>query len=100
MSYSRATHAHPQSPTADASYFPPQGENGTGHPFRYSREQILGLYDEDKVRDVPIELRELLEQGGVLVSKQPVKPIGLRELTEVEKKVSNLSLGSGYHRSC
>jgi hypothetical protein len=29
----------------------------------------------------------MLEDGGVLVSKNVVKPIGLREQTEVEKKV-------------
>jgi PERQ amino acid-rich with GYF domain-containing protein len=91
LSYSRATYT-PQSPNvADTSYFPDQDHNpGNPHPFRYSRDQILGLYDENKFKDVPMELLDLLDQNGILVSKQPVKPVGLRELTEGEKKVSQL----------
>ena len=92
LSYSRATYA-PQSPgVADTSYFPDQDVNpGNPHPFRYSRDQILGLYDENKFKDVPMELLDLLDQNGILVSKLPVKPVGLRELTEGEKKVSPVS---------
>jgi PERQ amino acid-rich with GYF domain-containing protein len=92
LSYSRATHT-PTTPgfPADSSYFPytePNGHaNGNPHPFRYSREQMLGLWDEEKVRNTPIELVDMLENGGVLVSKTVVRPIGLREPTENEKKV-------------
>lgn len=90
LSYSRATHTPttPGFPT-DSSYFPYTEPNGHGekpHPFRYSREQILGLWDEEKVRDTPIELVDLGD-GGVLVSKTVIRPIGLRELTDQEKKV-------------
>ena len=90
-SYSRATHtpASPSYPT-DGSYFPTD-DNGTSpnpHPFRYSREQILGLYDEDKFKSTPIELVELLEQKSVLVSPHINRPIAMRELTDTEKKVS------------
>ena len=49
---------------------------------------MLALWDEEKVRDPPIELSDLLESGGVLVSQEVVKPVGLRDLTELEKKVS------------
>jgi PERQ amino acid-rich with GYF domain-containing protein len=95
LSYSRVTHT-PVSPAfpTDGSYFPhsdQNGENGHGgnpHPFRYSREQILGLWDEEKVREKPIELMELHEGGAILVSKSLVRPIGLRELSDIEKKVS------------
>jgi PERQ amino acid-rich with GYF domain-containing protein len=92
MSYSRATHtpASPSFPT-DGSYFPTD-DNGASlnpHPFRYSREQILGLYDEDKFKSTPIELVELLEQGSVLVSPHINRPIAMRELTDAEKKASD-----------
>lgn len=93
LSYSRITNASqsPQSPSfpSDGGFSP--YENGNGHPFRYSRDQILALWDEEKVKEVPIELAELMEHGGVLVSREAVKPIGLRELSDVEKKVSQSS---------
>ncbi|WVQ93228.1 hypothetical protein IAU59_000293 [Kwoniella sp. CBS 9459] len=93
LSYSRVTHT-PLSPNfpQDASYFPytePNNqqniENGA-HPFRYSRDQILALFDESKFKDRPIELVELAE-GGVLVSKSVNRPVGLRDLSEIEKKL-------------
>lgn len=95
LSYSRATHTPttPGFPT-DSSYFPYTEPNGSGangelsHPFRYSRDQILGLWDEQKVRKMPIELVDMLEGGGVLASRDVVRPNGLRELTDIEKKVS------------
>lgn len=92
MSYSRATHtpASPGFPT-DGSYFPSPDANGTSlnpYPFRYSREQILNLFDEDKVKGTPIELVSLLEQGSVLVAPHANRPIGMRELNETEKKAS------------
>jgi PERQ amino acid-rich with GYF domain-containing protein len=92
MSYSRATHtpASPSFPT-DGSYFPTDdnGASPNPHPFRYSREQILGLYDEEKFKTTPIELVELLEQGSVLVSPHINRPIAMRDLTEAEKKASH-----------
>ncbi|WWC91225.1 uncharacterized protein L201_006167 [Kwoniella dendrophila CBS 6074] len=104
LSYSRVTHT-PQSPNFpnDASYFPYQEpnntlngggpkENGTSHPFRYSREQILNLFDENKFKERPIELVEMAE-GGVLVSKAVNRPIGLRDLSDIEKKL----LASSVH---
>jgi len=91
LSYSRATHTAvaPNSP-AETSY---QNGDLTGngesnpYPFRYSREQILALWDEDKVKETPIELAGMLDSGGVHVSKKVAKPVGLRDLAEVEKKV-------------
>lgn len=100
MTYSRVTHT-PLSPgfPADGSYFPSSdgGVNGGDtrpHPFRYSRDQILALWEEDKVKDTPFELAEMLESGGVLVSKSVTKPIGLRELSETEKKASCVELSN------
>lgn len=49
---------------------------------------MLGLWDEEKVRNTPIELVDMLENGGVLVSKSVIRPIGLRDLNETERKVS------------
>ncbi|OCF39763.1 hypothetical protein I317_06425 [Kwoniella heveanensis CBS 569] len=99
LSYSRVTHT-PLSPNfpQDASYFPytepninqQNTENGA-HPFRYSRDQILALFDESKFKDRPIELVELAE-GGVLVAKSVNKPVGLRDLSEVEKKLLATSI--------
>ncbi|WRT69040.1 uncharacterized protein IL334_006023 [Kwoniella shivajii] len=98
LSYSRVTHT-PLSPSfpPDASYFPyqePNGiqENGTAHPFRYSREQILALFDESKFKERPIELVEMAEGGGVLVSKAVNRPVGLRDHTEIEKKLLSTSI--------
>ncbi|WVR09078.1 hypothetical protein IAU60_006139 [Kwoniella sp. DSM 27419] len=97
LSYSRVTHT-PLSPSfpGDASYFPYQEpnlnkENGA-HPFRYSREQILALFDESKYKETPIELVEMAEGGGVLVSKSMNRPVGLRDLTDIEKKLLATSI--------
>ncbi|WOO84946.1 GYF domain-containing protein mpd2 [Vanrija pseudolonga] len=93
LSYSRVTHT-PASPSyAGEGYFPyagdaPNGGGDGGPPFRYSREQILAVWDEDKFKDRPIELVKMAESGGVLVSKDIVKPQGLRELSELEKRVT------------
>lgn len=85
LSYSRAAHT-PQSPSfPEHSYFPPPGE--AEHPFRYSKAQILGQWDEAKVQERPIEFMQMAEEGSVLVSKSVVRPAGLREPTELEKKV-------------
>jgi len=95
LSYSRATHTPTTAgfPT-DSSYFPYDESNGSringemSHPFRYSRDHILGLWDEQKVSKMPIELVDMLEGGGVLASRDVVRPNGLRELSDIEKKVS------------
>lgn len=92
MSYSRATHT-PASPgfPNDGSYFPASDrQNGSApgpHPFRYTREQILGLYDEEKFKGMPIEFVDLLDRGLSVVATQPRRPLGMREVTEAEKKV-------------
>ncbi|WVF65563.1 hypothetical protein IAT40_000292 [Kwoniella sp. CBS 6097] len=98
LSYSRVTHT-PLSPNfpQDASYFPytePNNQQNTengAHPFRYSRDQILALFDESKFKERPIELVELAE-GGVLVSKSVNRPVGLRDLSEIEKKLLATSI--------
>jgi PERQ amino acid-rich with GYF domain-containing protein len=91
LSYSRITN-NPILPS-----FPPEngyytgqtdGVEGGGKPFQYTPEQIFALYDEEKVRERPIELVDLAENGGALVSKSVVRPVGMRDLTEIEKKVS------------
>lgn len=92
MSYSRATHtpASPGFPT-DGSYFPSSDRaNGSArdpYPFRYTREQIMGLYDEEKFKGMPIEFVDLLDRGLSVVAPQPRRPLGMRELSEAEKKV-------------
>ncbi|OWZ70991.1 hypothetical protein AYX14_03615 [Cryptococcus neoformans] len=90
LSYSRVTHT-PSSPNvATDGYFPNQDLNGgmvNPHPFRYSREQILSLFDESKFKERPIELVEMAEGGGVLVSQSVNRPVGMRDLTDTEKKI-------------
>ncbi|OXG22932.1 cytoplasmic protein [Cryptococcus neoformans Ze90-1] len=90
LSYSRVTHT-PSSPNvATDGYFPDQDLNGgmvNPHPFRYSREQILSLFDESKFKERPIELVEMAEGGGVLVSQSVNRPVGMRDLTDTEKKI-------------
>lgn len=93
LSYSRVTHT-PASPSVPGDgYFPYPGGEGHGEadpspfPFRYSRDQILAVWDEEKVKERPIELLQLAESGAVIVSPKVVKPVGLRELSELEKKV-------------
>ncbi|WVQ81229.1 hypothetical protein IAT38_003351 [Cryptococcus sp. DSM 104549] len=91
LSYSRVTHT-PLSPgvPGDGSYFPNQDANGgepNAHPFRYSREQILALFDEAKFKERPIELVDVADGPAVLVSKSVNRPVGFRELTDVEKKL-------------
>lgn len=90
LSYSRVTHT-PSSPNvATEGYFPNQDLNGgevNAHPFKYSREQILGLFDESKFKKRPIELVEMAEGAGVLVSLSLNRPVSMRDLTDAEKKV-------------
>lgn len=89
LSYSKITTASsPLSPSfpAENGYFP-HAARGDAHPFRYGRDEILALWDEERVKEVPIELAELLEHAGVLVSKDAVKPVGMRDINDVEKKV-------------
>lgn len=75
-------------------------------PFRYSRETMLALFDEDKIRERPLELMEWAmvrsnnsghagkENEGVtsiILSDKAGIPMGLVEWTAEEKKVSRPS---------
>jgi PERQ amino acid-rich with GYF domain-containing protein len=92
LSYSRVTHK-PASPTPEY-YYAEGGADASPspYPFRYSREEILAVWDEDKVRERPIELLQLADSGAVIVSQSVVKPVGLRDLSELEKKVSKKNI--------
>ncbi len=57
-------------------------------PFRYSKEAMLALYDSAAVKNRPLELMELVEGGGVVLSEKPNVPFGLTEWNEEDKKVS------------
>jgi PERQ amino acid-rich with GYF domain-containing protein len=78
------------------------GDN-KARPFRYSREALLALFDEEKVRERPLELMEWAmhpnnnsghagaEEGGIasiILSDKAGIPMGLVEWTSEEKKVS------------
>lgn len=99
MSYSRATHtpASPGFPT-DGSYFPTSdGSNGSAinqKPFKYTRDEILRLYDEERFKGMPIEFADLLDRGLSVVAPQPNRPLGLRDMSEAQKKVGGLIIGT------
>lgn len=93
LSYSKITHSQsPQSPSfpSDGGRSASYSENGNAHPFRYPKDQIYGLWDAEKVKEVPIELAGLMEHAALLVSTEVVKPIGMRDLNDIEKKVSQV----------
>lgn len=100
LSYSRATHTQTSPSTQGDNYYPYAGEGQNGgaepnpFPFRYSREQILAIWDESKVKERPIELMKMAESegGSVLVSKGLVRPVGLRDLTENEKRILSTTI--------
>jgi hypothetical protein len=68
----------------------PGGPNGIpldeARPFRYSKEAMLALYDSVAVKNRPLELLELAEGGGVVLSGQPNVPFGFTEWSEEEKR--------------
>lgn len=93
--------------------------NNKARPFRYSRETMIALFDEDKIRERPLELMEWAmvrsnnsghagkENEGVtsiILSDKAGIPMGLVEWTAEEKKVSSASfsftLSSAYHSFC
>lgn len=88
ISYSAITRDHPTplSPESGDGY-----GGGLDHivdpskPFRYSKEYMLGLYDEDKqkARELPFEF----ERWGVVFREEGGNPISLNPLTEMEKKL-------------
>lgn len=80
------------------------GDN-KARPFRYSREALLALFDEEKVRERPLELMEWAmhpnnssghaggEEGGIasiILSDKAGIPMGLVDWTSEEKKVSSV----------
>ncbi|KAJ9124188.1 hypothetical protein QFC22_000985 [Naganishia vaughanmartiniae] len=77
------------------------GDN-KARPFRYSREALLALFDEEKARERPLELMEWAmhpnnssghagaEEGGIasiILSEKVGIPMGLVEWTSEEKKL-------------
>lgn len=53
------------------------------HPFRYSKEYMLGLWQENKDRELPIEF----ERWEVIFRPEAGMPSGLKDLDEVERRV-------------
>lgn len=84
------------------SYGGAAGSGDKARPFRYSRETMLALFEEDKVRARPVELMEWAQVrsnnsgrvGGegegvtsIILSGKAGLPMGLVEWTVEEKKV-------------
>lgn len=57
------------------------------HPFRYSKEYMLGLWQENKDRELPIEF----ERWEVIFRPEAGMPSGLKDLDEVERRVGSHS---------
>jgi len=110
ISYSAITRDHPTTPLSPGGHGHDGGANGEGYggggpaldhivdpskPFRYTKEYMLGLYDEEKQkgRELPFEF----ERWGVVFREEGGNPVSLAPLTDMEKKVSlkpSLFLGS------
>jgi hypothetical protein len=90
ISYSAITRDHP-TPMSPESADPNGGSLDhivdPSKPFRYSKEYMLGLYDEHKQkgRELPFDF----ERWGVVFREEGGNPISLSPLTEMEKKVSS-----------
>jgi PERQ amino acid-rich with GYF domain-containing protein len=67
-----------------APVLPPQ-KRDEAHPFRYSREELLRIYKEGGGKG---GLGLEVERWEGIVREVGSEPIGLREMTEAEKKVS------------
>lgn len=58
------------------------------NPFRYSKEEMLGIYKEGNVKT---ELGLEVERWDGVVREVPSDPVGFREMDEAERKVNDLS---------
>lgn len=59
-----------------------------GHPLRYSKEEMIRIYQEG----VKTALRPEVERWEGIISEIATDPIGTREMTDVEKRVSPLGV--------
>jgi len=113
ISYSSITRDHPTTPLSPGGHGHDGGANGEGgagggggpaldhivdpsKPFRYTKEYMLGLYDEEKQkgRELPFEF----ERWGVVFREEGGNPVSLAPLTDMEKKVS-LQLPLSFYTS-
>jgi hypothetical protein len=90
ISYSHITHPTSSSPPPASPL--EASANGGAHPFRYSRQEILSLFDASKFSAPPIELSHLASSQAVIYSENAVNPIGLRDVNEVEKRLLGTSV--------
>lgn len=72
----------------------PLKQQDPNRPFRYTKQQMLALFDQDAVKARPLELLDLVQRGdgsdGVILNDKVGVPMGLIEWTEEEKKVCSL----------
>lgn len=68
-----------------ATHPPPEGRD-VAHPFRYSKEEMLRIYKEGGGRG---GLGLEVERWEGIVREIGYDPIGLKEISEAEKKVKN-----------
>lgn len=59
------------------------------HPFRYSKGYMLGLWSDNKDRELPIEF----ERWEVIFRPDGGMPAGLKDMDEVEKRVRHVASG-------
>lgn len=77
-----------------ANGLPVQDQPGfadAAHPFRYSKEYMLGLWSDNKDRELPIEF----ERWEVIFRPDGGMPAGLKDMDEVEKRVCSGSWSAG-----
>ncbi|KAL7410180.1 hypothetical protein BDY24DRAFT_418298 [Mrakia frigida] len=99
ISYSSITRDHPTPLSPGSGGHEGGGANGEGgppldhivdpsKPFRYTKEYMLGLYDEEKQkgRELPFEF----ERWGVVFREEGGNPVSLAPLTDMEKKLFTL----------
>jgi PERQ amino acid-rich with GYF domain-containing protein len=66
-----------------------------GHPLRYSKEEMIRIYQEG----VKTALGPGVERWEGIVREIAADPVGTREMTDVEKRVSLLCCPSSWRRA-
>jgi hypothetical protein len=66
-----------------------------GHPLRYSKEDMIRIYREG----VKTALGPEVERWEGIVREIAVDPVGTKEMTDVEKRVSPLCCSSSWRRT-
>ena len=72
----------------------PYEKRGGGHPLRYSKEEMLRIYQEGAQTTLGPEV----ERWDGIIREIAADPVGTKEMSDVEKRVSTLRCPSSWHR--